>query len=73
MRPIRWAAVLLGAAVLAVSACSSSATSGGTASGSAAATNKASGSPYKIGVICSCSGSNAASLTLMTNIVFAWA
>ena len=73
MRPIRWAAVLLGAAALAVSACSSSATSGGTASGSAAATNKASGSPYKIGVICSCSGSNAASLTLMTNIVFAWA
>jgi branched-chain amino acid transport system substrate-binding protein len=75
MRPIRWAAALLGVAALAVSACSSSssATSGGSATGSAAAASKATGSPYKLGVICSCSGSNAASLTLMTNIASAWA
>jgi len=71
MRPIRWAAALLLLAVLALSACSSSATSGGsTATGTSA--DKATGSPYKLGVICSCSGSNAASITTMTNIVSAW-
>lgn len=82
MRPIRWAAALLGVAALAVSACSSSATSGsagsagatsgGAASGGAAATSKATGSPYNIGVICSCSGTNAATITIMSNILDAW-
>jgi branched-chain amino acid transport system substrate-binding protein len=71
MRPIRWAAALLGVAVLAVSACSS-ATSGGSTASSTASTNKASGSPYKLGVICSCSGTNAATLTSMSNILDAW-
>ncbi len=71
MRPIRWAAALLVVIVLALSACSSSGTSSGsTASGAAA--DKATGSPYKLGVICSCSGSNAASITTMTNIISAW-
>ena len=71
MRPIRWAAALLLLVVLALSACSSAATSGGsTATGTSA--DKATGSPYKLGVICSCSGSNAASITTMTNIVSAW-
>ena len=82
MRPIRWAAVLLGMVVLALSACSSGGSSSsatGTTTGSAAtgstasSTNQAAGSSYKLGVICSCSGSNAASITLMTNIVTAWA
>jgi branched-chain amino acid transport system substrate-binding protein len=77
MRPIRWAAALLIGVALAISGCSSSTTSsGGAASGTAASSgasaNKASGSPYKLGVICSCSGSNAASITTMTNIVAAW-
>ena len=71
IRQIRWAAAPLLLAVLALSACSSNATSGGsTATGTSA--NKATGSPYKLGVICSCSGSNAASITTMTNIVSAW-
>jgi branched-chain amino acid transport system substrate-binding protein len=71
MRPIRWAAALLVVVVLALSACSSGTTSGGsTASGTPV--DKATGSPYKLGVICSCSGSNAASITTMTNIISAW-
>jgi branched-chain amino acid transport system substrate-binding protein len=73
MRPIRWAAALLAGAALVVSGCSSSATSGGSTTSSGASANKATGSPYNLGVICSCSGSNAASLTTMTNIVAAWA
>jgi branched-chain amino acid transport system substrate-binding protein len=75
MRPTRWAAALLGVAVLAVSACSSATSSGSAANSttsSAASTNKASGSPYKLGVICSCSGTNAATLTMMSNILDAW-
>jgi branched-chain amino acid transport system substrate-binding protein len=80
-RPIRWAAALLLLAVLALSACSSGASSGGsTASGTSssgttaggASVDKATGSPYNLGVICSCSGSNAASISTMTSIVSAW-
>ncbi len=56
MRPIRWAAALLIGVALAVSGCSSSATSSGSAASSGAPANKASGSPYKPGVICPCSG-----------------
>ena len=85
MRPIRWAAALLGVAVLAVSACSSASSgtssSGATAGGagsagagsnSASAASKATGSPYNIGVICSCSGTNAATLTMFSNMIVAW-
>ena len=73
MRPIRWAAALLIGVALAVSGCSSSTTSSSSAANSGASANKATGSSYNLGVICSCSGSNAASLTTMTNIVAAWA
>jgi branched-chain amino acid transport system substrate-binding protein len=87
MRPNRWAAALLAVIALAVSACSSAGSSSSTASGgnsatsaasatasaSAASTSKATGSSYKIGVICSCSGSNASSITTMTSIFAAWA
>jgi branched-chain amino acid transport system substrate-binding protein len=72
MRPIRWAAALLVVIVLALSACSSSGTPSGSSTASGAAADKATGSPYKLGVICSCSGSNAASITTMTNIISAW-
>jgi branched-chain amino acid transport system substrate-binding protein len=72
MRPIRWAAALLVGIVLALSACSSSGTPSGSGTASGAAADKATGSPYKLGVICSCSGSNAASITTMTNIISAW-
>ena len=72
MRPIRWAAALLVVIVLALSACGSSGTSSGSSTASGASAGKATGSPYKLGVICSCSGSNAASITTMTNIISAW-
>jgi branched-chain amino acid transport system substrate-binding protein len=72
MQRFRWAAALLVGVALAVSGCSSSATSGGSTANSASSANKATGSPYKLGVICSCSGSNAASITTMTNIISAW-
>jgi branched-chain amino acid transport system substrate-binding protein len=72
MRPIRWAAALLIGAALAASGCSSSATSSSSTASSGASANKATGSPFKLGVICSCSGSNAAAITTMSNIVAAW-
>jgi branched-chain amino acid transport system substrate-binding protein len=72
MRPIRWAAALLIGVALAVSGCSSSATSSGSTASSGASANKATGSPYKLGLICSCTGSNAASITTMSNIASAW-
>ena len=53
----------------ATSAASSSTSAAASASSTAA---KATGSSYKIGVICSCSGSNASSITTMTNILTAW-
>jgi branched-chain amino acid transport system substrate-binding protein len=87
MRPIRWTAALLSVAAIAVSACSSSATSSGSASGGAAsagassaggssagaaAASKATGSPYNIGIVCSCSGTNAATITMFSNMIEAW-
>lgn len=79
MKPIRWAVALLAVMVALVSACSSggsssssSATSGGSTPSGTTTAKAATGTPYKIGVICSCSGSNAATISSMTSIYSAW-
>jgi branched-chain amino acid transport system substrate-binding protein len=72
MRPTRWAVALLAVMVAVLSGCSSSSTPSGGKTASGAAVDKATGSPYKLGVICSCSGSNAASISTMTSIITAW-